>query len=108
MSQALGGSEFTAANSVVLLSNEIYAYLEGVEYVGLIITNSQCTVDLQLHQTIASGAAHSLVSVADKRLPIINELLTLLKTRAAIDEATKLRDLIVETRSVYRPLAREN
>jgi hypothetical protein len=52
---------------------------------------------------VFGGAARSLVSEADRFLPTINQLLTLIRKPAALAEATKIRDEIVEAREIFKP-----
>jgi len=105
MSRALEGADFDAANGLVLRTGQFYGLFEAAAWLGPVLTRGQCAEDLQLHQIVFQGAAKSLVKEADIELDTVNQLLTLIRSPAALAEATKIRDLMIQTRDIYKPLA---
>jgi len=105
MSKALDGGQFTATHEMVAGAGQFYGLFEAAGWLGLALTGGKCSEDLELHRLLFGEAATDLVTEGDRLLREMNQLLTVVHNPAALDAATKMRDVVAEIRDTFRPFS---
>ena len=97
--------EFLAAHEIVVTSGEVYGNYEAVALLGMVLQRGRCTDDFEVHQKVLDIAATDFIPVSERFLQETNELLPSIRNPAALDAATKLRDIVAEIQDVVSPFA---
>jgi hypothetical protein len=105
MSRALDGGQFSATHEMAVGSGQFYGLFEAAGWLGIALTSARCPADLELHQLLFGEAATDLVAEGDRLLHEMNQLLTVVHNPAALDAATRMRDIVAEIRDTYKPFS---
>jgi hypothetical protein len=105
MMHGLPTIEQRAADAVVQATIDFQDRLSQVITVGQIIMDMKSAEDRSTVRLYFSESSHTFVSSADADVEYVNQKLIYFTTPAALAEATKLRDSMVEVRDLFTPFA---
>jgi hypothetical protein len=83
----------------------VFAAAIKVFTVAFFITGMQCPDDVRFSQKQFGTVVESFVTTADEQLSRVNENLGNVAAPAAVAEATKIRDVVVDLREFLKPFA---
>jgi hypothetical protein len=83
----------------------VFAAAVKVFTVAFFVTRMQCPDDVRFSQKQFGSVVESFVATADEELSRVNENLGNVAAPAAVAEATKIRDVMVDLREFLKPFA---
>jgi hypothetical protein len=97
--------EADAVREITDADVSVFAAAIKVFTVAFFITRMQCPEDVRFSQKQFGSVVDSFVTTADEELSRVNENLGNVAAPAAVAEATKSRDVIVDLREFLKPFA---
>jgi hypothetical protein len=97
--------EADAVREITDADVSVFAAAIKVFTVAFFITRLQCPDDIRFSQKQFGSVVESFVTTADEELSRVNENLGNVASPAAVAEATKIRDVMVDLREFLKPFA---
>jgi hypothetical protein len=109
MRGALASPERDWVSNLLSAEDNFQGILSEELTVGRILTEMRSAEDLKTVRLYYFGhSSLAVVSTADADIELINMCLVNIATPAALAEATKIRDVMIEGRNIFRPFATRN
>jgi len=97
--------EADAVREITDADVSVFAAAIKVFTVAFFITRMQCPEDVRFSQKQLGSVVESFVTTADEEISRVNENLGHVAAPAAVTEATKIRDVMVDLREFLKPFA---
>jgi hypothetical protein len=97
--------EAEAVREIADADVSVFAAAIKVFTVAFFITRMQCPEDVRFSQKQLGSVVESFVTTADEEISRVNENLGNVAAPAAVTEATKIRDVMVDLREFLKPYA---
>lgn len=105
MQRVLSQNEKDATHTVLSAQSEFgFAYRDLID-VGQLLVFMKCAEDQSIARKYFREASLNVVTLVDEEVNYINVFLPSITTPAALAEATKMRDAMIEVRNLFAPFA---